>query len=62
MSARTGKRTKSVTLWLSETEQEQIRDNAAWFGMRVNEFIRMAATRPARLVDELPEPPKEWKR
>lgn len=36
-------RNKSVTLWLTEEEREQLRVNAAWFAMTQQEFLRHAA-------------------
>lgn len=36
-------RDKSVTLWLTEEEREQVRVNARWFSMTTAEFLRHAA-------------------
>lgn len=36
-------RDKSVTLWLTEEEREQLKVNALWWGETVSEFLRAAA-------------------
>ncbi|WP_374105861.1 hypothetical protein [Streptomyces sp. AC495_CC817] len=36
-------RTENINLCLSAGEKRQIRENAAWFGMEVAEYLRYAA-------------------
>ena len=36
-------RDKSVTLWLTRKEREELKEMAAWFGMSVQEHLRHAA-------------------
>lgn len=36
-------RNVSVTLWLTEKERSQLSENAAWFAMTVQEYLRHAA-------------------